>query len=38
MSEDELKTKIRQLNEEEFNTFIAWLICAERERRRHADT
>lgn len=38
MSEDELKTKIRQLNEEEFNTLTAWLICAERERRRHANT
>ena len=37
MSKDELKTEIRQLNEEEFNTLIAWLICAERERRLHAN-
>lgn len=38
MSEDDLETKIRQLNEEEFNTLIAWIICAERERRRHDNT
>ncbi|WP_408927055.1 hypothetical protein ACKFR5_02965 [Corynebacterium marquesiae] len=38
MSEDELKTAIRQLTEEEFNTLTAWLICPERERREHANT
>lgn len=38
MSIDELKTNIRQLTEEEFNTLIDWIVCAEREAREHANT
>lgn len=38
MSIDELKTNIRQLTEEEFNTLIGWIVCAEREAREHANT
>ncbi len=38
MSIDELKTNIRQLTEEEFNTLIGWIVFTEREAREHANT